>query len=209
MVTVNLGVGLCRNMKTAFASPLAPRRPLESGRSGDGHRTARLLPSTPFAIFWIATFPVRRLRSLEARNRLNSPIGPSLPSETGQITKANNCLGSYKSFSRRNLCSRYHSSNQSSLLNSPVCAFTQAEYRPSEDFLWLVRYNCPFRRGTYDQLRRFTAALPDTIPTLSLDALTFSRSTATEFGNRPSFSILHLPACKLTLETQIPTLADI
>jgi len=178
MVTVNLGVGFGGNMKDRVRFSL--RRGARIWGAPGMVTVLLACCLTAFAIFWIAP-SVRRLAILEARSVEHSSV-PSLPSETGQITKANNLSGFYKSFPPQSLVLDI-TGQINQVAEQSGMRITQAEYRPSEDFSGLVRYELSLSaRGTYDQLRRFTAACLTRFPTLSLDALTFSRSTATELA---------------------------
>jgi Tfp pilus assembly protein PilO len=176
MVTVNRGISLDGDIKYRVRFAL--------------HRGARIWGApgivtvllacclTAFAIFWIAP-SVRRLAILEARSTERSSL-PSLPTVTGQDTETNDLSGFYKSFPPQSLVLDI-TGQINQVAEQSGMRITQAEYRPNQDLSGLVRYEVSLSaRGTYSQLRSFTAACLTRFPTLSLDALTLSRSTATE-----------------------------
>jgi hypothetical protein len=178
MVTVNRGIGFGDNIKDRVRFSL--------------HRGARIWGApgivtvllafclTAFAIFWIAP-SVRRLTILEARLVERSSV-PSLPTVTAQNTETNDLSGFYKSFPPQSLVLDI-TGEFNKVAEQSGMRITQAEYRPNQDLSGLIRYEVSLSaRGTYPQLRSFTAACLTQFPTLSLDALTFSRSTATELA---------------------------
>jgi len=141
---------------------------------------AALLACAVVAFVAIWMFPgMRQLARLEARSSEPSLI-PMLPRAGAPLGATASLLGFYKNFPPETLILVMTDQINQAADHAGV-RITQADYRANEDLSGLARYEMSLAaRGSYAQLRAFTAACLTQFPTLSLDGLTLSRSTVTD-----------------------------
>jgi len=129
-------------------------------------------------IFWV--WPAaRRLDVLEAR-AIDSSSPPMALIVPATIID-NGGLGSfYKNFPPESLILDI-TGQINQLADHSGMRIIQADYRASDDRSGVIRYDMTVSgKGSYPQLRTFTAECLTRFPTLSLEAITLSRTTVTE-----------------------------
>jgi hypothetical protein len=138
-----------------------------------------------FAIFgvWPA---MQRVQLLEARalEHLSTPMQPTAPvsiSDTSELS------GFYKSFPPETLILNI-TDQINQIAERSGMGIDKADYHASDDRSGLIRYEVSVSaRGTYPQLRTFTAECLTRSPTLSLESLTLSRATVTDSAIEAQF----------------------
>jgi hypothetical protein len=131
-----------------------------------------------FAVLWIMP-AARRLADIEANSAAHSAT-PIRPTAITPTTATGALFDFYKSFPPESLILAI-TDQLSQAADHSGMHITQADYRANQDLSGLTRYEVSLAaRGTYPQLRSFTAATLTDFPTLSLDGLSLSRSSVTD-----------------------------
>jgi hypothetical protein len=131
-----------------------------------------------FAALWIMP-AARRLADVEANSSAHSST-PMQPRAITPTTATSALFDFHKSFPPESLILAI-TDQLSQVADHSGMHITQADYRANQDLSGLTRYEVSLSaRGTYPQLRGFTAATLTGFPTLSLDGLSLSRSSVTD-----------------------------